>query len=354
MKRISGIYKITNLFNNKVYIGQSVNLLKRKKDHFIYLRNNNHDNQHLQRAYNKYGAKNFKIETVVQCDISKLDEMETYYIKLYNAINSDFGYNSESGGHRNKVLSQTHKRKISQALKGRKVSKLTCQRISKSKQGWKPSEDHLRKFLEGSKKASIGRKHSESAKQKMREYRLNHYVITPETRKKLSESNKGKHLGILNPSSTIDNHIAQQIKAALYLGLQIKEVCDIFNVNKNVVKSIKLCKTWTHILPELNDELINRRDNWRKETKERIKNLFEQGYSQAEISRKLDIQTSKICVLIKEMGLKRSKREQFLIDNAEKIQKGKQMLAEGYSLNSISQELGFTYRTVKKYISDTQ
>ena len=49
-----GIYLIKNNISKKEYIGQSINIEKRWKDHKKDLRNNIHKNQHLQNAYNKY------------------------------------------------------------------------------------------------------------------------------------------------------------------------------------------------------------------------------------------------------------------------------------------------------------
>ena len=45
---LSGIYKITNLTNGKVYIGQSKNIYLRRKQHFVALKNGTHENQLMQ------------------------------------------------------------------------------------------------------------------------------------------------------------------------------------------------------------------------------------------------------------------------------------------------------------------
>ena len=50
----SGIYCIINNVNNKIYIGQALNLKKRFKEHKRTLKNNTHANEYLQNAYNKY------------------------------------------------------------------------------------------------------------------------------------------------------------------------------------------------------------------------------------------------------------------------------------------------------------
>lgn len=59
-----GIYKITNSKNDHFYIGSSVNLARRKTRHFSELRNNRHNNKHLQAAWNKYGALAFAFTVV--------------------------------------------------------------------------------------------------------------------------------------------------------------------------------------------------------------------------------------------------------------------------------------------------
>lgn len=88
-----GIYKITNIKNNKVYIGSSINLMDRQYKHNWMLINNIHDNIHLQNAFNKYGEENFKFQIIEECYKNELIIKENHYIKIYNANKSDFGYN---------------------------------------------------------------------------------------------------------------------------------------------------------------------------------------------------------------------------------------------------------------------
>ena len=79
---MTGIYKIENLVNEKVYIGQAVNISRRWNEHKFHLKNNNHFNKHLQNAWNKYGEKNFKFEPIEECLEIELDEKEIYWIFL--------------------------------------------------------------------------------------------------------------------------------------------------------------------------------------------------------------------------------------------------------------------------------
>ena len=73
---MTGIYKITCLKNNKSYIGQSVSIKRRWATHKRELAAGVHYNEHLQRAYNKYGKDSFAYEILELCSKEKLNERE--------------------------------------------------------------------------------------------------------------------------------------------------------------------------------------------------------------------------------------------------------------------------------------
>lgn len=79
-----GIYRITNIINNKVYIGQSINIEDRFAHHRSSLSHNRHENEHLQRSWNKYGAQHFMFEVLEECSEEELDSKERYYINLFD------------------------------------------------------------------------------------------------------------------------------------------------------------------------------------------------------------------------------------------------------------------------------
>jgi group I intron endonuclease len=89
----SGIYKITNIINNKCYIGQSRNIKQRITNHFNQLKRNTHNNKYLQRSYNKYGKDNFINEILCHCPITSLSSNESFYIKNFNSYIRKLGYN---------------------------------------------------------------------------------------------------------------------------------------------------------------------------------------------------------------------------------------------------------------------
>ena len=89
---IACIYKITNIVNNKIYIGSSVNYRKRWHDHVYQLNKNIHSNKHLQNAWNKYGEINFKFDIIENCDDDKKYKREQYYLDNLKPFSPN-GYN---------------------------------------------------------------------------------------------------------------------------------------------------------------------------------------------------------------------------------------------------------------------
>lgn len=95
---ICGIYKITNLINNKCYIGQSVDIKTRWRHHKNnYNKENNQSyNFSFYRAIRKYGLENFKFEVLEECDQKDLNERELHWISYYDSYHN--GYNETLGG----------------------------------------------------------------------------------------------------------------------------------------------------------------------------------------------------------------------------------------------------------------
>lgn len=100
----SGIYKITNLENNKIYIGQSINVTQSIKKLIDVLNTNRHKNQHLQNSWNKYGKDSFLFEVVQYCEKNEIDYWRKYFISLFDSINPQKGYNKEDSENLNKHL----------------------------------------------------------------------------------------------------------------------------------------------------------------------------------------------------------------------------------------------------------
>lgn len=118
-----GIYKITNKINQKIYIGQSVNISKRWMAHRngAFNPNNGQYNTPLYKAIRKYGIENFTFEILEECAINELNIKEKQYIQLLDATNSDIGYNLTQGGQNshcvNSKISEDALQKIVNLLK---------------------------------------------------------------------------------------------------------------------------------------------------------------------------------------------------------------------------------------------
>lgn len=119
---MSVIYKITNLVNNKIYIGQTINSIdKRLKKHLSQVNCTNICSA-LYSAFKKYGKENFIIEIVINGEYSKeeLNQLEMFYIKKFNSLSPN-GYNLQSGGNSFMVV-ESVKKQTSEKLKGREIT----------------------------------------------------------------------------------------------------------------------------------------------------------------------------------------------------------------------------------------
>lgn len=98
-----GIYKITNKANGKIYVGQSIDIKERWKQHRWKAFNCNEVGYHsaIHCAMRKYGLDNFIYEVLEECGVEELDEKEKYWISQLNSIVPN-GYNIMEGGQKNR------------------------------------------------------------------------------------------------------------------------------------------------------------------------------------------------------------------------------------------------------------
>lgn len=111
------IYKVIHEDNGKVYIGQTIKTLKhRKQQHYrASLSKEIKYKPYFTRAIDKYGINKFKWEVIKICkDINELNKQEHYYIKKFNSMNPNCGYNLTSGGN-NYIMSEISKKKMKDA-----------------------------------------------------------------------------------------------------------------------------------------------------------------------------------------------------------------------------------------------
>jgi len=120
--RYCEIYKIVNLINGKIYVGQAVSHIlnhkkyrpygceKRFKCHvseaFSTKKNQSH---YLNNAIRKYGTDNFVVELLENCDIHESDKREIHYISELNSLYPN-GYNLKNGGNEYTHTDESKKR----------------------------------------------------------------------------------------------------------------------------------------------------------------------------------------------------------------------------------------------------
>lgn len=253
-----GIYKITNKKNNKVYIGQSNDIAKRKNSHFNALRKNKHENIHLQNSFNKYGECNFSFEVLEECTEDELNDLEVKYIKEYNSTDRKFGFNIREGGS-NGSLSEETKIKLSKAK-----ATISFKEVSDIKQML--YDGVSRKYI--MEKYNISKGNLDSIAQCASFYNvrpeLNDFIY----RKFFKDRAK----------------IREEIINLLYKGLGNKEISETLNVSVSVVEKTK--SKYTN-LSEL--KLIERQRNY-----DRVISLKESGLSLSEIQSIMKIPNSTI------------------------------------------------------------
>lgn len=98
------IYSILNIINGKIYIGKTVNLHKRWRDHISTSKKSSHKDHYLiHRAINKYGKSNFQFSIIQKFNNNEDASLaEKYWIKFYKSYikryGDDYGYNLTEGG----------------------------------------------------------------------------------------------------------------------------------------------------------------------------------------------------------------------------------------------------------------
>lgn len=109
------VYIHINKVNKKVYVGQTSLKPERRWANGKGYKNSSY----FELAIQKYGWDNF--EHIILKDNLTQDEAnywEQYYIKQYNSINREYGYNLTSGGNNFKIVSEETRKKMSDSQKG--------------------------------------------------------------------------------------------------------------------------------------------------------------------------------------------------------------------------------------------
>lgn len=89
----TGIYKITCTVNGKIYIGSSIDIARRFREHRSKLKNKTHNNKYLQRSWDKHGKENFSLSIIEECKENDLIKREQYWIDELKPYIKEIGFN---------------------------------------------------------------------------------------------------------------------------------------------------------------------------------------------------------------------------------------------------------------------
>lgn len=250
-----GIYKIINIINGKCYIGSSIDIKRRWKEHNRNLIKNNHINVHLQKSWNKHGKSSFLFEIIeLVGDIKNLVIREQYYLDEANLFNSNILYNICT---------------IAYSAYGVKHTEETKNKMSISHKGLVHNKDTIIKMIQ------IKNKHSQN------------------TKNKLSEINKGRVAQNKQPiyQLDLDNNIIKQwgsvTDAAKTLNLSISLICSVCRGKRKSTGGFKwqYLNQIKHISTNINE----------------IKNKYSTGlYSTRELAKIYNISKSRIWNIVKQ------------------------------------------------------
>jgi group I intron endonuclease len=171
-ERTGCVYLITNVISGKVYVGQTVSPRERWVKHVWDLNNQRHQNSHLQRAWERYGADAFTFSIIEECTCDLLDKTEQQWMDRLRADGVVL-YNNKEGGMRGSHTPETRQR-IAAAGRGRVWSKEARQRMHEQFKGRRPpplTEEGRKRISAANKghKRNVGRKATEETRRRMSE-----------------------------------------------------------------------------------------------------------------------------------------------------------------------------------------
>jgi group I intron endonuclease len=208
-----GIYKITSP-TNKIYIGQSVDIKRRKTEYTNYCHSGK-----LQNSIKKHGFENHTFEILEECSIELLNETERFWQDFYDVLGPN-GLNSvlTKTSDKKMIHSEETKQKLRDVNLGKKHSDETKEKCSVASLGYKHTE-------EAKSKISKARKGSVYTDEQLEHKRK--FIYTDEWRNNISKAKKGKKykqgLNTKKVINTETGEIFESIKqAALSIDMSVE------------------------------------------------------------------------------------------------------------------------------------
>lgn len=294
-----GIYKIVNTVNNKVYVGQSVEIERRWKRHKRELNDNKHGNDYLQRAWNKHDKKNFRFEIIEICKEEELNKREMFWIAYYNSNDYKYGYNNDSGGGVGRIRNEEIRKKIGESRQYPIGEDCTNSKLTKNKvvEIKKLLYEGILNCREIGKKFNVG-EHIIYNIKNGKTY-VNIKTEYDEAIKNIIPINSFHHnLKLKN------EEIIEIKKIFATTDCMIKNLAEVYNVDNSVISNILHNKSWRHLKTEYDTiikEKLNKIENSKKKTVKltieeviEIKKLIEKGETNSFIAKNYNVDPSSI------------------------------------------------------------
>lgn len=267
MENMGIIYIHINSVNNKVYVGQTILSIERRKQLGYTSK--------FKNAINKYGWNNFESYVLEHCQIQNLDEREIYWIEKYNSVES--GYNTtpggSSGGFRSKKICPECNKKINlpsfdrhyKACIERKSCLYCNQKLSKtnhksknqmcSKECIRLHTGNKNLYMNNEKKCIICSQ-TFISKYKSRKTCSNKclkVLISQNSKQSLKntwrkrKSNKERQLGQFHPKAKLNENDIYKIRELYSNGDSQSDIAKLFNIDQPAVWKIINKITWKHL-----------------------------------------------------------------------------------------------------------
>lgn len=219
MIKKSGIYKIQSIVEpEKFYIGSSINIQSRKRQHFSMLKLNKHDATYLQNYYNKYGRESLVFHIIEECNQEILIQREQYYIDTLKPV-----FNS---------------RKNAESNFGHKFSEESKQNMSNAQKQWRKGKS-FETVLSTNNIDNIKELSSEgyTLQEISEKLSLSPYLIRRELKK----------LNLVKYKKKLNEQKVKEIKKLISLNYSFKSIGNRYGVSESVISNINAGRMWKNI-----------------------------------------------------------------------------------------------------------
>jgi group I intron endonuclease len=240
-----GIYRLVNTVTGKSYVGSSVNLRSREKQHRRTLEAGNHHSSKVRRSCAKHGPDAFTFEVLERCLRESLLEREAFWMAHFDAVANGYNVRPDpstnfgvapsdearakmSAARKGRALSPRTRQKISDAATGRDMSRQVANsaakrrgvplpestklKISAALTGKPKTADHARKVAQ----SHLGRKRSDETRKRISEAQRGKKrpeLAAAQTGRKQSAETVAKRVAKLKGRAQTPEHVAKRVEA---------------------------------------------------------------------------------------------------------------------------------------------